>query len=363
MKHHTPRRLLIPLLLLTTSLAVAEGVTDSDDQATIEQQDDGTSTVEIVKDSDNGRTVIELTIDEGDPDDETDDDVDFKIYRDGEELNDAETDAELEEWEQEVMEKLDDAFRGRPRKGIFALAQDRDGGFLELGVGLEYSDGETMIREGFEGLEVDTQLNASLQLSGLFYEYYSDSGRNGVFGLNFLNTDYVGMDVIIGKEHDSFAKDKDDELLLPINIRKADWSVGFRSAVYLGPLVIQGQIREEFTGLHEGFTASLQTGARLQIKNLNLHGIVGASYQSEEVMEYYYGVTAAEANSDFAEYRPGEDLTYHGEVGASYPINEDWIIRGQMNYTQYSQSIIDSPFWSGDNREHLSSRLMLMLVL
>lgn len=355
--------LLTPLFLLISGTTLADDSLPEENTAEITHQEDGTATVEIVKQTDAGNMTIEVTIDEGDPDDKDDDEVDFRIYRDGKELSDEETDAELEEWEEEVMEALEDAFRGNPRKGIFALAQDRDGGFLELGFGLEYSDGETMMREGFEGLELDTQLNASLQISGLFYEYYSDSGRNGVFGLNFFNSDYVGMDIIFGKEHDSFAKDKEDELLLPIKVRNADWSVGFRSAIYLGPLVLQGQIREEISGQHGGFTASLQSGASVQIKNLNLHGIVGASYQSEEVVDYYYGVTEAEANADFAAYDPGYDLTYNAEVGASYPISEDWIVRGQVNYTQYSKDIIDSPFWDGDNQEHLSSRLMLMLVL
>lgn len=362
MKPTTPRLFMAPLFAVIAGTALAEDAGNANDDAVITHQD-GTATVEIVKDTADGKMIIELIIDEGDPEDEDDDDVSFRIYRDGRELSDDETDAELRAWEEDVTQSLNDALRREPRKGIFTLGRDRDSGFLELGVGLEYSDGKTLMREGFEGLEIDTQLNASLQVSRLFYEYYSDSGRNGVFGLNFFNSDYVGMDIIFGKEHDSFAKDKEDELLLPINVRNADWSVGYRSAVYLGPFVVQGQIRKEVSDLHDGFTASLQSGLNVQISSLNLHWIVGASYQSEEVVDYYFGVTPAEANTDFAAYDPGDDLTYSAEAGASYPISEDWIIRGQVNYTHYPRDIIDSPFWDGDNREHLNSRLMLMLVL
>jgi outer membrane scaffolding protein for murein synthesis (MipA/OmpV family) len=369
-----PLLLTSAVALLSTSVFAEETATtepdasvqvsiDANDTPVIKHEDDGTATIEITKDTPEGKIRIELTIDEGETDDDSDDEVDFKIFKDEKELTDDEVDAELEEWEADLMESLDDAFRGTPRKGIFALQQDRDGGFLELGFGMQYSDGLTMMREGFEGVEFATELNASLQLSGLFYEYYSKSGQNGLFGLNFYNNDFIGMDLIIGKEHDSFAKDKEDELLLPIDVRNADWSAGFRSAIYLGPLVLQGQVRKEITDYHNGWTASVQTGTSIQIKNLNIHGLVGASYQSEEVMDYFYGVTAAEVSSDFSQYDPGEDITYNAEVGASYPVSEDWIIRGQVNYMQYSDSLINSPFWEGDNAEHISSRLMLMLVL
>jgi outer membrane scaffolding protein for murein synthesis (MipA/OmpV family) len=380
-KQGFPMKLTTAPLILTSAIALVAAPTfaedsqpesadasvqvsiDKNDEPVITRDQDGTATIEITKDTPEGKMRIELTIDEGETDDDSDDEVDFKIYKDDKELTDDEVDEELEEWEEELMESLDEAFRGTPRKGIFALQQDRDGGFLELGFGMQYSDGLTMMREGFEGVEFATELNASLQISGLFYEYYSESGQNGLFGLNFYNNDFIGMDLIIGKEHDSFAKDKEDELLLPINVRNADWSAGFRSAVYLGPLVLQGQVRKEITDYHNGWTASVQTGTSIQIKNLNIHGLVGASYQSEEVMDYFYGVTAAEVSSDFSEYNPGEDITYNAELGASYPVSENWIVRGQVNYMQYSDSLVDSPFWEGENTEHVSSRLMLMLVL
>lgn len=349
-----------------SSLAMAEegtvgGSSTGDTQVSHDQS--GNTVIELVKETADGEIRVELTIQEGDEEEGTEDDIKVKVYRNGEALADEDAEPEMEEWEEEIIENIENAFLGTPRKGIFALHQDRDGGFLEVGFGLKTSDGQTKMREGFEGLDFNTEVNASLQFSGLFYEYYSESGQNGLFGLNFYNNDFIGMDLIIGKEHDSFAEDKEDTLLLPIDVRKSDITAGLRSAFYLGPLVVQGQVRREVTDHHEGYTASLQTGARLQIRNLNFHGVVGAQYQSEEVVDYYYGVTASEATADFAEYNPGEDLTYNAEVGASYPLSEDWVLRGQVNYTRYSDAIVDSPFWAGDNPEHISSRLMLMLVL
>ncbi|WP_196159166.1 MipA/OmpV family protein [Reinekea sp. G2M2-21] len=310
-----------------------------------------------------GKITVEFSIDEGETDSDDDDDVKVTIKKNGRELSQEETDAELEQWEQEIMETLDGAFRGTPRKGIFALQQDRDGGFAELGFGLKYSDGLTMMREGYEGLEFTTEFNIGIQLAGLFYEYFSASDNRGLFGYNFYNSDWVGLDLIVGKEHYDFADDKEDKLLLPIEVRHGDWTGGLRSTVYLGPLVVQGQVRREISDYHNGYTASLQTGTNIQIKNLNIHGLVGASYQSEEVMDYYYGVTAAEASSNFAAYDPGEDIRYNAEIGASYPMSKNWILRGQVNYTQYSDDLVNSPFWDGDNTEHLSSRIMLLLVM
>ena len=377
----TTASLFTAILLSTNPLVLAEEITvysAPEQTSTTEQTEPSaqpTTTAEVVPVNNNtspttedtkkekGKITLELSIDEGETDSDKDDEVKVVIKKDGRVLTEEEKDAELEDWEQEVMDTLDQAFRGTPRKGIFALQQDRDGGFAEIGFGLKSSDGLTMMREGYEGLEFATEFNIGLQASGLFYEYFSASGNRGVFGLNFFNSNWVGLDLLLGKEHQKFADDKEDKLLSQINVRHADWTGGLRSTIYLGPLVLQGQVRREISNYHEGYTASLQTGTNIQIKNLNIHGVVGASYQSEEVMDYYYGVTASEANADFAQYNPGEDIRYNAEIGASYPMSKDWILRGQVNYTQYSDDLINSPFWQGDNVDHVSSRIMLLLVL
>jgi outer membrane protein len=302
---------------------------------------------------------IEFTYDESIKDENGDPEVAVQVRKNGKRLEDE----ELEEWETEVMEGLENVFKGTPRKGIFALQQDRDSGFLELGFGLKSSDSLEMMREGFEGLEFATEFNVGVQLSGLFYEYFSDSGNRGVFGVNFYNNDWIGLDLIGGLEHDKFADDKEDTLLLPIDVRHADFTGGFRSTVYLGPLVVQGQVRKEITKYHQGYTGSLQAGTNVQIRNLNIHAVAGASYQSAEVMDYYYGVTSSEVSPNFAEYKAGEDIRYNAEIGASYPLGESWVLRGKVDYTQYSDSMINSPFWESDSNEHISSALMLMLVL
>jgi outer membrane scaffolding protein for murein synthesis (MipA/OmpV family) len=350
-------------LLLTVAIAAASTQWAMAETTVIPEETNSAEETETETHKDSSNTTLEFSIDNKGTKDDSDDDVKLVIKKDGKALSDEEADAEMEAWEQEVMDTLEGAFKGTPRKGIFALQQDRDGGFVELGFGLKQSDSETMMREGFEGLEFATEFNIGVQMSGLFYEYFSESPNRGLFGLNFFNSDWVGLDMVIGKEHKTFAEDKEDTLLLPIDVRHADWTGGLRSTVYLGPLVLQGQVRKEITKYHQGYTGSLQAGTSIQIKNLNIHGVVGAAYQSEEVMDYYYGVTSSEVSADFSEYNPGEDLTYTAEVGASYPMGEDWILRGQMNYTQYSDAIVDSPFWDGETNEHLDSRIMLMLVL
>lgn len=301
---------------------------------------------------------IEFTFDESIKEKQNDPEVNVKVTKNGRVLEDD----ELEEWETEIMEKLEGAFKGTPRKGIFALQQDKDSAFMEFGFGLKSSDSLTMMREGFEGLEFNTEFNIGVQVSGLFYEYFSESDNRGVFGLNFYNNSWLGLDLITGLEHKNFADDKEDTLLLPINVRHADFTGGFRSTIYAGPVIVQGQIRKEMTKYHQGFTSSLQAGTHLQIKNLNLHLVAGASYQSEEVVNYYYGVTSAEATSDFSTYQAGDDIKYNAEIGASYPVGEAWVMSGKVNYTQYSDSILNSPFWKGENNEHITSAIMLKLV-
>lgn len=322
--------------------------------------DTAKSQEEITEDS--GTVSFEITFDKN-KSDENDSGFDIKVKKDGVELDKDATESEMEEWEENFLKTMDEFFSESPRKGIFAIQQDRDSGFLELGFGLKTSNTETKMREGFEGLQFAKELNAGIQLSGLFFEYFSASPNRALFGLNFFNSDWVGLDIIIGNEHRNFADKKADTLLLPINVRHADFTGGIRSTVYLGPVIVQGQVRREISSFHGGYTGSLQTGTSVQIKNLSLHAVVGASFQSEEVVDYYYGVTPTEVSANFAQYNPGSDTTQTAEVGASYPMGEDWVLRGQINYTNYSEDIVNSPFWNSDETEQITSKLMLMLVL
>jgi len=351
-----------------TADATSESTSDVNEEdintdSTTEESDQGdTATADEQAGETNGKASIQINVNEG-VDEDGNPTVTVKMEKNGEILSDEEVEAELEDWEKEVMETLDEVFRGNPRKGIYALQQDRDSGFVEFGFGMKNSSSETMMRDSYKGLKFSSELNAGLQISGLFFEYFSASPNRALFGLNFFNSDFLGLDIIIGKEHRDFATDKEDTLLLPINVRHADFTGGIRSTIDLGPLVVQGQLRKEITDHHEGYTGSLQAGASVQIKNLNLHAVAGVHYQSEEVMDYYYGVTSAEANADFAAYDPGEDITYTAEVGASYPVGESWVLRGQVNYTQYSEDMANTPFWTEHETEHLSTGLSLVLVL
>ncbi|ATA26930.1 MltA-interacting protein MipA [Brenneria goodwinii] len=83
---------------------------------------------------------------------------------------------------------------------------------------------------------------------------------------------------------------------------------------------------------------------RFNMGDLNIIPGIGASWFSENMNRYYYGVSSQEsARSGFSRYRPGDGWSPYVELSANYQINSSWSAWATGRYIRLSDETKDSP--------------------
>jgi len=230
-----------------------------------------------------------------------------------------------------------------------------DGGYADLGFGLEASSGLKLKGDARGPVNFAVHLNMGYQWRGFFVEALSDSEKGLVFGYNALNTQNWTLDVVLGPEHNEITGELYDELK-PLRDRYVDLTAGIRATGYFGHNIIQLQLRNEIlTGLHEGYSATLNAGRSWQIRNANLHALVGFHHGSQQVTDYYLGVSEREASAEFPQYTAGASNSFSSEIGLTYPLNESWILRSKITAIRFDEDIANSPLMENTKRNFIFS--------
>lgn len=79
---------------------------------------------------------------------------------------------------------------------------------------------------------------------------------------------------------------------------------------------------------------------------------IGVEWSSENMNEYYYGISGKESRrSGLDRYDPDSDWSPYLELSASYKLSDDWSVYGVGRYTHLSSEVKDSPMvdksWTG----------------
>lgn len=79
---------------------------------------------------------------------------------------------------------------------------------------------------------------------------------------------------------------------------------------------------------------------------------IGVEWSSENMNEYYYGISGKESRrSGLDRYDPDSDWSPYLELSASYKLSDDWSVYGVGRYTHLSSEVKDSPMvdksWAG----------------
>lgn len=118
---------------------------------------------------------------------------------------------------------------------------------------------------------------------------------------------------------------------------------GLEASGDLGRFRWQAQALTDVAGVHEGeeLRMALGTGTRIERHRLGLS--LGLSWKSAEVMQYYYGISEAEAGEQQAAYRPGSGSSPFVRLNWSRPAGERWQWQGSVQYEHLSDAVRRSP--------------------
>lgn len=230
-----------------------------------------------------------------------------------------------------------------------ALAEEdnpRDGAYLDIGIGLGVeSDPFIYDDENESGLMLF--INGRYQKNGFFIEFPHGTSKQQStklsFGYNFLNTEHWSYDLQLAMNH----RDLNHKLPISERISKrvSHSKLGLR---ILGDydnthfkLILAGASGDPDGGLY----ASAWVSQNYDYYNWNLYGSFGIEYRNEDVVNQFYAINEVEGLSY---YRGDAGFEYTGQLGASYPINEDWVFEAFARTTLLPSGISDSPLVDGN---------------
>jgi outer membrane protein len=117
---------------------------------------------------------------------------------------------------------------------------------------------------------------------------------------------------------------------------------GFEYSLSTGLIDVQLQYVTDFTGVHDGDEVRVALAKYWASGKHRISTSIGAIWQSSEVINYYYGVTAPEADLR-GTYHADAALTPVARLDWNYQLTERWDLRFLANYRQLPDEISASP--------------------
>lgn len=117
---------------------------------------------------------------------------------------------------------------------------------------------------------------------------------------------------------------------------------GFEYSLSTGLVDVQLQYVTDFTGVHDGDEVRVALAKYWASGKHRVSTSIGAIWQSSEVINYYYGVSAPEADLR-GTYHADAALTPVARLDWNYQLTERWDLRFLANYRQLPDEISASP--------------------
>lgn len=246
------------------------------------------------------------------------------------------------------------------RKGAAGPNAD-DGGYFEIGMGIaSYTSPIVGMPEGNKENEIHTEvfldINARYQYRGFFAELFSQSLEQFTLGYNFYNGENWAIDWVGLAQHDEMS-DEESKDYRGLKRRRGDFMSGPRATAYLGNNIVQLHALTDISNTHQGELYSLKLARHWQYRNWTIHGIVGATYRSRQITNYYFAIDQSEASDIFPEFAATSAVSYVGELGATYPLSEKWVFRGLIRRIDIGAEAKESPLILDDHGEIIATAI------
>jgi outer membrane protein len=169
-------------------------------------------------------------------------------------------------------------------------------------------------------------------------------------GYRLIATRELSFDVHVQPRFDGFEND-DSPFLEGMEEPDETLDVGLGLDAELGRLELGLSLDADVLGRSDGYEARATLGRTYVYRRgqVIFRPEIGASWQNEDLIDYYYGVSAAEA-------RPGRPA-YQGDSGTSVDVGAfvrvrvtpRWSVVGLARWTSLSDEISDSPIVEDDS--------------
>lgn len=146
--------------------------------------------------------------------------------------------------------------------------------------------------------------------------------------------------------------DSDNRQLRRLDKRKSTMMAGFSYTHFTQYGFLRTSLAGDTLDNNNGILWDIAWLYRYTNGGLTLTPGIGAEWNSDNMNEYYYGVSRKESRrSGLDDYDPEDGWNPYVELTASYQLTDSWTVYGTGRYTHLSDEIKDSPMvdksWSG----------------
>ncbi|CAM4275966.1 outer membrane protein OmpV [Vibrio neonatus] len=187
---------------------------------------------------------------------------------------------------------------------------------------------------------------------------YINGGYHGVdfnADLNSVNYRFLGnnedtfnMSVFVATNP---GLDADDATILKgMKDRDISADLGLNADVHLGQGTLSGKFQQDVTGAYEGFQGDLTYYHPLAFGSVDFVPYAGVHYYSEKFVNYYTGVSAADATAERHEYKGDGAFAYKVGYAMVIPVTEHVDITQSTGYSYLTSDFADSPLIETQNQ-------------
>lgn len=181
------------------------------------------------------------------------------------------------------------------------------------------------------------------------FNYMGDrfSMVGGTFAYKLVGTDSVQFSAIAQGRDDGFKAD-DSDAVSGMDEREAGFDIGLNAAV--GGLwgTFQASLLSDVTETSEGSEVDLRYSYPIQSGLWTFETAAGATWKSEELVDYYYGVKDSEARTGRDAYQGEAAINPYAEFVMAYKLSRQWSIIGGVEIEQLDDALADSPIIDED---------------
>jgi outer membrane protein len=166
--------------------------------------------------------------------------------------------------------------------------------------------------------------------------------RGPNFVYKFYDKDKLTIDALLSWRFDGYDAD-DSSDLDGMDDRDMTAELGASVSYKDGFGVTRFSFLNDIIGKHNGYLLRLSYEKTFRRKNLTLTPSVGLKWQSENFVNYYYGVRSKESRPSRPKYHPSDALNPFMSLRLTYKFNEQWDIFSSFQYQWLGNEISDSP--------------------
>lgn len=142
--------------------------------------------------------------------------------------------------------------------------------------------------------------------------------------------------------------DSDSDIFIGMAKRKTSLDAGLGLQYQLADWTVEAETLIDVLGNSNGYESKIKLSYGLRFGPVQLSPSLGASYLSDKLVDYYYGVRPEEATLNRAAYQAGSTVNYHTGLALSTPILFGGMTRLGIEHHWYGSSIADSPLTDRD---------------